>query len=71
MSLWKRGRQYWADFTVNGRRYRKRLGTTNLQAARQKERQQRWRSSTSAGATSIFTKRWFTSGAARTRRATG
>jgi hypothetical protein len=39
MSLWKRGRQYWADFTVDGRRYRKRLGTTNLQTARQKERQ--------------------------------
>ena len=39
MSLWKRGRQYWADFTVDGRRYRKRLGTTNLQMARQKERQ--------------------------------
>jgi hypothetical protein len=39
MSLWKRGRQYWADFTVDGRRYRNRLGTTNLQTARQKERQ--------------------------------
>ena len=39
MSLWKRGRQYWADFTVDGRRYRKRLGTSNLQAAKQKERQ--------------------------------
>ena len=39
MSLWKRGRQYWADFTVDGRRYRKRLGTTHLQTARQKERQ--------------------------------
>ena len=39
MSLWKRGRQYWADFTVDGRRYRKRLGTTNLQVAKQKERQ--------------------------------
>ena len=37
MSLWKRGRQYWADFTVDGRRYRKRLGTTNLQTARQKD----------------------------------
>jgi integrase len=39
MSLWKRGRQYWADFTVDGRRYRKRLGTTNLQKAKLKERQ--------------------------------
>ena len=38
MSLWKRGRQYWSDFTVSGRRYRKRLGTTNLQVARQRER---------------------------------
>ena len=38
MSLWKRGRQYWADVTVAGRRYRKRLGTTNLQVARQRER---------------------------------
>lgn len=27
MTLWKRGRQYWADFTVSGTRYRKRLGT--------------------------------------------
>ena len=33
MSLWKRGRQYWTDFTVNGRRYRKRLGTTSLRVA--------------------------------------
>src|SRR5262245_36988198 len=39
MSLWKGGHQYWADFTVDGRRYRKRLGTTNLQTARRKERQ--------------------------------
>jgi integrase len=39
MSLWKRGRQYWADFTVDGRRYRKRLDTTNLQDAKRKERQ--------------------------------
>jgi len=38
VSLWKRGRQYWSDFTVAGRRYRKRLGTTNLQVARQRER---------------------------------
>ena len=39
MSLWKRGRQYWTDFTVAGRRYRKRLGTTNLQAAKRRERE--------------------------------
>ena len=38
MSLWKRGRQYWTDFTVNGRRYRKRLGTTNLRVATRRER---------------------------------
>jgi integrase len=39
MTLWKRGRQYWADFSVDGRRYRKRLGTTNLRVAIQRERQ--------------------------------
>ena len=39
MSLWKRGRQYWTDFTVAGRRYRKRLGTTNLRVAKQRERE--------------------------------
>ena len=39
MSLWKRGRQYWTDFTVNGRRYRKRLGTTNLRVATRRERE--------------------------------
>src|SRR4051812_37122202 len=38
MSLWKRGRQYWTDFTVAGQRYRKRLGTTNLQKAKKRER---------------------------------
>src|SRR5437764_14102852 len=38
MSLWKRGRQYWTDFTVAGQRYRKRLGTTNLQKAKRRER---------------------------------
>src|ERR671915_251392 len=38
MSLWKRGRQYWTDFTVNSRRYRKRLGTTNLRVATRRER---------------------------------
>ena len=39
MSLWKRGRQYWTDFTVNGRRYRKRLSTTNLRVATRRERE--------------------------------
>jgi integrase len=39
MSLWKRGRQYWTDFAVGGRRYRKRLGTTNLQVAKRRERE--------------------------------
>ncbi len=35
----KRGRQYWTDFTVAGRRYRKRLGTSNLRVATQRERE--------------------------------
>ena len=39
MSLWKRGRQYWTDFTVAGRRYRKRLSTTNLRTATRRERE--------------------------------
>jgi hypothetical protein len=39
MSPWKRGRQYWTDFTINGRRYRKRLGTTNLRVATRRERE--------------------------------
>lgn len=39
MSLWKRGRQYWTDFTVHGKRYRKRLGTGNLQVAKRRERE--------------------------------
>ena len=39
MSLWKRGRQYRTDFTVAGRRYRKRLGTTNLRTATRRERE--------------------------------
>ena len=39
MSLWKRGRQYWTDFTVAGRRYRKRLSTTNLRVATRRERE--------------------------------
>jgi integrase len=39
MSLWKRGNQCWTDFTVAGQRYRKRLGTTNLQLAKKRERE--------------------------------
>jgi hypothetical protein len=39
MSLWKGGRQYWTDFAVAGKRYRKRLGTTNLQVAKRRERE--------------------------------
>src|SRR5256885_10990174 len=39
MSLWKRGRQHWTDFAVAGKRYRKRLGTTNLQIAKRRERE--------------------------------
>ncbi len=39
MSLWKRGRQYWTDFTVGGKRYRKRLRTTNLRVATRRERE--------------------------------
>jgi integrase len=39
MSLWKRGRQYWTDFTVGGQRYRKRLRTTNLRVATRRERE--------------------------------
>jgi hypothetical protein len=38
MSVWKRGRQYWTDFAVAGQQYRKRLGTTNLQLAKKRER---------------------------------
>jgi integrase len=39
MSLWKRGKQYWTDFTVGGQRYRKRLRTTHLRVATRRERQ--------------------------------
>lgn len=39
MSLWKRGHQYWTDFMIGGKRYRKRLGTTNLQVAKRRERE--------------------------------
>jgi integrase len=38
MSLWKRGRQYWMDVTVNGQRFREPLGTTDWREARQRER---------------------------------
>ena len=35
----ERGRQYWTDFTVGGQRYRKRLRTTNLPVATERERE--------------------------------
>ena len=38
MSTWKRGRRYWADFSVDGVRYRKPLGTGDWKVARQRER---------------------------------
>ena len=38
MSLWKRGRRYWMDVTVNGQRVREPLGTTDWREARQVER---------------------------------
>ncbi len=34
MSLWKRGKQYWMDVTVNGQRYREPLGTTDWREAK-------------------------------------
>jgi integrase len=38
MSLWKRGRRYWTDFTVDGTRYRKALRTANRNVAIERER---------------------------------
>jgi len=38
MSLFKRGKWYWSDFTVDGRRRREPLKTTNWQDAKEKER---------------------------------
>ena len=39
MSLWKRGRQYWMDVTVNGQRYRDSLGTTDWREAKAFEKE--------------------------------
>lgn len=39
MSLWKRSGWYWADFTVDGTRYRKSLETRSWQEARKRERE--------------------------------
>jgi hypothetical protein len=36
--LFKRGRRYWTDFTLDGVRYRKPLGTTDGRVAKQRER---------------------------------
>ena len=38
MSLWKRSGRYWADFSIDGTRYRKPLGTRKWQEARKRER---------------------------------
>ncbi len=39
MSLYKRGNWYWADFTVDGIRYRKSLETSNWQEAIKRQRE--------------------------------
>ncbi len=39
MSLYKRGKWYWADFTVDGIRYRKSLETRNWQEALKRQRE--------------------------------
>ena len=39
MSLWKRGRRYWTDFSVDGVRYRKPLRTHNWQVAKRREQE--------------------------------
>ena len=38
-TLWKRGRQYWMDTVVGGRRYRKPLLTTDWREAKDREKQ--------------------------------
>jgi hypothetical protein len=45
MSLWKRGRQYWTDFTVAGRRYPQAAGydeSANGDAPRTRARRRSW-----------------------------
>ena len=39
MALWKRGRNWWADATVNGQRYRESLKTTDRREARNREKE--------------------------------
>jgi integrase len=39
MSLWKRGRRYWTDFMIGGRRYRKPLQTSDEREAKRKEKE--------------------------------
>src|SRR5215469_13421154 len=39
MSLWKRRGWFWADFSIDGTRYRKPLKTRNWQEAKKTERQ--------------------------------
>ena len=38
MTLWKRSGRYWADFSIDGTRYRKPLGTRKWQEVRKRER---------------------------------
>ena len=39
MALWKRGKTWWADVTVNGQRYRESLHTTDRREAKNVEKE--------------------------------
>jgi hypothetical protein len=39
MTLWRRGRQYWMDATINGERHREALGTTDWPEAKRLEKE--------------------------------
>jgi len=43
MALWKRGKTWWADVTVNGQRYRESLKTADKREARRNHRPSRVR----------------------------
>ena len=40
MSLYKRGKTYWADFSVNGQRYRQSLDTSDWREAQSRQKEQ-------------------------------